>query len=92
MTVLPGARPIPSGVAQWWVLTKRLIAPTWRNGEVAVAQAIGIATLLRSVAYDRWITVLVSALLIGGTMAAQRGRTWGVALAFAPAVVKSARG
>ena len=43
-------------------------------------------TLLRSIAYDRWITVLASLLLIGGAMAAQRGRTWGVGLAFASAV------
>lgn len=43
MTVLPDARPIPSGLAQWWVLTKRLIAPTWRNGEVAVGVAVSVA-------------------------------------------------
>ena len=43
-------------------------------------------TLLRSIAYDRWITVLASLLLIGGAMAAQRGRTWGIGLAFAAAV------
>lgn len=43
-------------------------------------------TLLRSIAYDRWITVLASLFLIGGAMAAQRGRTWGVGLAFASAV------
>lgn len=43
MTVLPAVRPIPSGLAQWWVLTKRLIAPTLRNGEVAVGIAVSVA-------------------------------------------------
>lgn len=49
-------------------------------------QVVGVATLMRSIAYDRWITVLASLLLIGGAVAAQRGRTWGIALAFATAV------
>ncbi len=53
---------------------------------LVIAQAVGVLTLLRSVAFDRWITVLASLLLIGGAMAAQRGRTWGVPLAFAAAV------
>lgn len=43
MTMLPGVRPIPSGLAQWWVLTRRLIAPTLRNGEVAVGIAVSVA-------------------------------------------------
>lgn len=47
---------------------------------------VAAATLLRSVAYDRWITVLASLLLIVGAFAAQRGRTWGIGLAFATAV------
>lgn len=47
---------------------------------------VGFATLLRSVAYDRWITVLASLLLVVGATAALRGRTWGVALSFASAV------
>jgi hypothetical protein len=51
-----------------------------------VAQAVAVMTLLRSIAYDRWITVLASLLLIGGAVAAQRGRTWGIGLAFAAAV------
>jgi hypothetical protein len=50
------------------------------------AQAVGVATLLRSIAYDRWITVLASLFLIGGAMAAQRGRTWGIGMAFASAM------
>ena len=49
-------------------------------------QLVGAATLLRSIAYDRWITVLASVLLIVGAMAAQRGRTWGIGLALATAV------
>ncbi len=47
---------------------------------------VGAATLVRSVLYDRWITVLVSLLLIGGATAAMRGRTWGVALSLAAAI------
>lgn len=50
-----------------------------------VLQLVGVATLLRSVAYDRWITVLASALLLIGAAAAQRGRSWGVALALGAA-------
>lgn len=48
-------------------------------------QAVGLATLIRSVAFDRWITVLASALMIVGAIAALRGRTWGVVLSFASA-------
>lgn len=43
MTVLPGNRPAPSGIAQWWVLTARLIGPSWRNGELAVSVAVSVA-------------------------------------------------
>lgn len=43
MTMLPGVRPIPSGLQQWWVLTRRLVAPTWRNGEAAVGVAVSVA-------------------------------------------------
>lgn len=43
MTVVSAVRPIPSGIAQWWVLTRRLIAPTLRNGEVAVGVAVSVA-------------------------------------------------
>lgn len=49
-------------------------------------QLVGVATLLRSVAYDRWITVLASVLLLVGASAALRGRAWGVALALGAAV------
>lgn len=43
MTVLTETRPAPYGVQQWWVLTTRLIAPTLRNGEVAVGVAVSVA-------------------------------------------------
>jgi hypothetical protein len=48
-------------------------------------QLVGAATLLRSVAYDRWITVLAAVLLMVGATAARRGRSWGVGLALAAA-------
>lgn len=47
---------------------------------------MGFATLIRSVAFDRWITVLAAVLMVLGAMAALRGRTWGVVLAFASAM------
>lgn len=50
---------------------------------LVAAQLVGAATLLRSVAYDRWISVLAAALLIVGATAARRGRSWGVGLAMA---------
>ena len=37
MTALSTTRPAVSTVQQWWVLTTRLIVPTLRNGEVAIA-------------------------------------------------------
>lgn len=52
---------------------------------LVAAQLVGAATLLRSVAYDRWITVLAAALLIVGATAARRGRSWGVGLALGAA-------
>lgn len=52
---------------------------------LVAAQLVGAATLLRSVAYDRWITVLASVLLIVGATAARRGRSWGVGLALGAA-------
>lgn len=50
------------------------------------AHAVGFATLIRSVAFDRWITVAASLLLILGATAALRGRTWGTALSLASAI------
>lgn len=52
---------------------------------LVATQLVGFATLLRSVAFDRWITVLMSMLLIAGAMAALRRRTWGVGVALAAA-------
>jgi hypothetical protein len=52
---------------------------------LVAAQLVGAATFLRSVAYDRWITVLASVLLIVGASAAKRGRSWGVGLALGAA-------
>ncbi|CAN5605723.1 antibiotic transporter [soil metagenome] len=43
MTALTGTRPNPSTVQQWWVLTTRMVAPTLRNGEVAVGVAASAA-------------------------------------------------
>jgi ABC-2 type transport system permease protein len=43
VTALTATRAAPSGVQQWWVLTTRLIAPTLRNGEVAVGVAVSVA-------------------------------------------------
>jgi hypothetical protein len=62
------------------VLSRRL-----RLALLAV-EAVGAATLFRSIAYDRWITVLASVLLITGAIAAQRSRVWGIGLAFGAAV------
>ncbi|NUP08936.1 MAG: hypothetical protein HOW73_23045 [Polyangiaceae bacterium] len=50
------------------------------------AQIVAFGTLLRSVALDRWFTVVAASLMIVGAIAAQRNRTWGVMLSFAMAV------
>lgn len=68
------------GLRSWSVLQHRV------RSSLLAAEIAGAATLVRSIAYDRWWTVLVSVLLIAGALAAQRGRTWGVALAFASAM------
>ena len=49
---------------------------------LALAQLLAAATLLRSLAYERWVTVVAAAIILLGTLAAQRGRTWGVAATF----------
>ncbi|HEU4412149.1 MAG TPA: hypothetical protein VFS43_43305 [Polyangiaceae bacterium] len=46
---------------------------------------IASATLIRSILFDRWITVLASVLLVVAVAAARRGKTWGVGLALASA-------
>lgn len=43
MTALTTARPVPSSLQQWWVLTSRLITPSLRNGEVAVGVVVSVA-------------------------------------------------
>lgn len=45
-------------------------------------QVATVATLMRSIALDRWITVAASLLLLTGAYAASRERTWGVALSY----------
>jgi hypothetical protein len=61
------------------------VLPRHLHVSLVAAHAVGFATLIRSVAFDRWITVLASLLLVAGATAALRGRTWGVILAFASA-------
>ena len=48
MTTWTVARPKPSSLQQWWVLTIRVIAPTLRSGELVVAislSAVSTASL-----------------------------------------------
>jgi hypothetical protein len=49
------------------------------------AHIVSLATLFRSVVYERWITVLASLLLLAGASAALRGRTWGIGVSLAAA-------
>jgi hypothetical protein len=51
-----------------------------------LVQLVSIATLMRSIAFDRWITIFASLVLLAGAAAAKRNRAWGVALMFAQAV------
>lgn len=59
-----------------------------RNLRLAIllVQLVSIATLMRSIAFDRWITIFASLVLLAGAAAAKRNRAWGVALMFAQAV------
>jgi ABC-2 type transport system permease protein len=43
VTALTTARPVPSSLQQWWVLTARLIVPSLRNGEVALGITASVA-------------------------------------------------
>lgn len=52
---------------------------------VLLAELAAVAALLRSVAYDRWITVFMASLVLVGALAVRRGRTWGLGLSFAAA-------
>ena len=59
--------------------------PSQLRSSLHLAQLVALFTLVRSIAYDRWITVLGSVLIIAGATAALRHRTWGVGLALAAA-------
>jgi hypothetical protein len=50
-----------------------------------VVQAVAIATLARSVLFERWTTVFASIALLLGARAALRSRTWGVGVVLAVA-------
>lgn len=50
------------------------------------AQLVAFLTLLRSIAFDRWITVLASVILFAAASAAHRGKSWGVGVMFGQAV------
>lgn len=58
-----------------------------------VAELVALATLLRSLVFEKWTTVVTALVLLVGARAALRGRTWGVgvlsaaATAFGGAVV-----
>jgi len=62
------------------------VLPHHLRAPLRIAQIVTLATLVRSVVFDRWITVSVALVLLGGIFAAKRGRTWGVGLALAAAV------
>ena len=62
------------------------VLPHHLRASLRLAQIVTLATLVRSVLFDRWITVTVGLMLLGGVVAAKRGRTWGVGLALAAAV------
>lgn len=55
------------------------------QSSLSLLQLVAVATLMRSVAFDRWITVVASVVLLVAAAAARRGKSWGVALAFAQA-------
>jgi len=62
------------------------VLPHHLRAPLRIAQIVTLATLVRSVVFDRWITVSIALVLLGGIFAAKRGRTWGVGLALAAAV------
>ena len=69
-----------------WPTLSRVVLPRSVQTSLLAAQLVAFATLARSIAYDRWFTVVVSSLMIVGALAAARHRTWGVVLSFAAAV------
>ena len=62
--------------------TMKRLLPLRLRLSLFTVQMATFAMLLRSVALDRWITFAASILLLVATIAAHRGRTWGVALSF----------
>ena len=68
------------------VLGSNDVLPRRVRLSLLAVQVVSVLTLLRSIAFDRWITVVASLLLIGGAMAARRGKAWGIGLTFATAV------
>lgn len=64
---------------------KSAVLPRNVRLSILLVQLVTIATLMRSVAFDRWITILASLVLLIGAAAAKRNRAWGVALMFAQA-------
>jgi hypothetical protein len=50
-----------------------------------IVQAVAAATLLRSVLFERWTTVVTALVLMAGARAALSSRTWGVGLVLATA-------
>lgn len=64
---------------------KSAVLPRNVRLSILAVQLVTIATLMRSVAFDRWITILASLVLLVGAAAAKRNRAWGVALMFAQA-------
>lgn len=65
---------------------KRAVLPRNVNLSILLVQLVAIATLMRSIAFDRWITIFASLVLLVGAAAAKRNRAWGVALMFAQAI------
>jgi hypothetical protein len=64
---------------------KHAVLPRNLRLSILIVQLVTIATLMRSIAFDRWITILASLVLLVGAAAAKRNRAWGVALMFAQA-------
>jgi hypothetical protein len=52
---------------------------------LALVHLVASMTLIRSIVFDRWITVLASLVLLAGAAAARRGKIWGVGLALGAA-------
>lgn len=65
---------------------KRAVLPRNVSLSILLVQLVAIATLMRSIAFDRWITIFAALVLLVGAAAAKRNRAWGVALMFAQAI------